>query len=70
MPLARVDLVQGKSTEYRRSIGSIVYEAMGDVLQVPKDDRFQIIAEHPADALIADENYLGIRHTQNYLLFN
>jgi len=65
MPLARIDLVQGKSAEYRRTIGTIVYEAMVDVLMVPKNDRFQIIAEHPADALIADENYLGIRRTQD-----
>jgi hypothetical protein len=48
MPLARIDLVQGKSAEYRRTIGAIVYEAMVDVLTVPKGDRFQIIAEHPA----------------------
>jgi 4-oxalocrotonate tautomerase len=45
MPLARIDLVQGKSAEYRRTIGNIVYEAMVDVLAVPKDDRFQIIAD-------------------------
>ena len=65
MPLARIDLVQGKSAEYRRAIGGVVYEAMVDVLKAPKDDRFQVIAEHPADALIADENYLGIRRTQD-----
>ena len=38
MPLARIDLVQGKSAEYRRTIGTIVYEAMVDVLTVPKND--------------------------------
>jgi 4-oxalocrotonate tautomerase len=65
MPLARIDLGKGKSAEYRRNIGDIVYEAMVDVLKAPKGDRFQVIAEHPADALIADENYLGIRRTQD-----
>jgi 4-oxalocrotonate tautomerase len=65
MPLVRIDLVQGKSAEYRRAIGGVVYEAMIDVLKAPKDDRFQVIAEYPADALIADENYLGIRRTQD-----
>jgi len=29
MPLVRIDLVQGKSAEYRRAIGGVVYEAMG-----------------------------------------
>jgi 4-oxalocrotonate tautomerase len=64
MPLVRIDLVQGKSAEYRRAIGGVVCEAMVDVLKAPKDDRFQVITEYPADALIADENYLGIRRTQ------
>jgi 4-oxalocrotonate tautomerase len=64
MPLARIDLVRGKSAEYRRTVGDIVYEAMVDELKAPKDDRFQVITEHPADAIIADENYLGIRRTQ------
>jgi len=64
MPLARIDLVQGKSAEYRREVGNIVYDAMVEVLKAPKDDRFQVITEHPADAIVADENYLGIRRTQ------
>ncbi|MGB6177183.1 MAG: tautomerase family protein [Methylocella sp.] len=65
MPLVRIDLVQGMSAEHRRAIGAVIYEAMVDVLKAPKGDRFQVIAEHPADALIADENYLGIRRTQD-----
>jgi 4-oxalocrotonate tautomerase len=65
MPLARIDLVQGKSAEYRRTLGDIVYEAMVDILKAPSGDRFQVIAEHPAYAHIADENYLGIRRTQD-----
>ena len=64
MPLARIDLVQGQSAEYRRTVGDVVYEAMVEVLKAPKDDRFQVITEHPADAIVADENYLGIRRTQ------
>ena len=65
MPLARIDLIQGKSAEYRRTLGDIVYEAMVDVLKAPRGDRFQVIAEQPAYAHIADENYLGIRRTQD-----
>ena len=65
MPLVRIDLVQGMSAEHRRAIGAVIYEAMVDVLKAPRGDRFQVIAEYPADALIADENYLGIRRTQD-----
>jgi phenylpyruvate tautomerase PptA (4-oxalocrotonate tautomerase family) len=64
MPLARIDLVQGKSAEYRRAVGDIVYEVMVEALKAPKDDRFQVVTEHPVDAIIADENYLGVRRTQ------
>jgi phenylpyruvate tautomerase PptA (4-oxalocrotonate tautomerase family) len=64
MPLARIDLVQGQSAEYRRVVGDVVYAAMVEVLKAPKDDRFQVITEHPADAIVADENYLGVRRTQ------
>ena len=65
MPIARIDLVQGKSAEYRRTVGNIVYEAMVEALKAPKDDRFQVVTEHPTDEIIADENYLDIRRTQD-----
>jgi phenylpyruvate tautomerase PptA (4-oxalocrotonate tautomerase family) len=65
MPLARIDLVAGKPAAYRRTIGDVVYEAMLATLNIPKDDRFQVISEHPAENLIADENYLGIRRTRD-----
>ena len=65
MPLVRIDLMEGKPVEYCRGIGGVVYQAMVDVLKVPKDDRFQVITEHPQRSLIADENYLGIKRTQD-----
>jgi 4-oxalocrotonate tautomerase len=33
MPLARIDLAEGKSTDYRRTIGEVVYEALIEVLK-------------------------------------
>lgn len=63
MPLARVDLVQGKSADYRKAISEIIYDAMIKTLNVPKDDRFQVITEHPAEGLVFDPNYLGIQRT-------
>ena len=63
MPLARIDLVQGKSPEYRRMIGDVAYEAVVSELKAPEGDRFQVITEHPAGDLIADPRYLGINRT-------
>jgi hypothetical protein len=28
MPLVRIDLIQGKSSDYRGAIGEVIYEAM------------------------------------------
>ena len=65
MPLARIDLAQGKSADYRRTVGEVVYDAVVAALNAPKDDRFQVITEHPADGFIVDPNYLGIRRTKD-----
>jgi 4-oxalocrotonate tautomerase len=43
MPLVRIDLMRGKSAQYRKALGEIVYDAMVDVINVPKDDKFQVI---------------------------
>ena len=68
MPLARIELAQGKSVEYRKTIGEVVYDAMAETLKVPKDDRFQIIAEHAADNFIVDPNYLGIQRSRDCVI--
>ena len=65
MPLARIDLVRGKSADYKRTIGDVVYEAIVDILKAPVNDRFQVITEHAPESHIADEGYLGIKRTQD-----
>jgi 4-oxalocrotonate tautomerase len=65
MPLVRIDLLEGKSPEHRMQVGQIVYQAMLDVLGVPKDDRFQIITEHPQAGLQFDRDYLGIHRSDD-----
>ena len=52
MPLARIDLAEGKTTDYRRTMGEVVYNARVEVLKAPKDDRFQVIAERPVQDFI------------------
>ena len=62
MPLVRIDLNTGKPAASRSEMGKLVHRAMVDVLGVPEDDRFQVIAEHPAGELIVTPSYLGIAH--------
>ncbi len=68
MPLARIDLIQGKPASYRQTVGDVVYQAMTATLNVPAHDRFQVITEHPAENLIFDPGYLGISRTQDFIL--
>ncbi len=68
MPLARIDLAAGKSADYRKTIGEVVYQAMMETLKAPKDDRFQIITEHTGDDFIVDPNYLGIQRSKDCVI--
>jgi phenylpyruvate tautomerase PptA (4-oxalocrotonate tautomerase family) len=65
MPLARIDLAEGKPADYRAAIGDVVYEALVQALNAPKDDRFQVITEHPAANFVLDPGYLGIRRSRD-----
>jgi phenylpyruvate tautomerase PptA (4-oxalocrotonate tautomerase family) len=65
MPLVRIDLQQGKTPEYVAQVGEIIYRAMLAELNVPKDDRFQIVAQHAPAGLIFDRDYLGIHRTDD-----
>ena len=65
MPLVRIDLLEGKTPEYRAQVGEIIYQAMLDVLGVPKNDRFQVITEHPEAGLPFDREYLGIHRSDD-----
>ncbi len=68
MPLVRIDLIEGKSSDYREAIGTVIYEAMVKTLNVPKNDRFQVISEHSAAELIIDPTYLGIERTGDCIM--
>ncbi len=67
MPLVRIDLRKGKPDTYRASISRIVHEALVSV-GVPKDDRFQVIAEHDSPNFVFDLNYLDIRRTEDLVI--
>lgn len=68
MPLVRIDLPRGKSAEYKRAIGDVIFAAMRATLNVPEGDRFQIFAEHSSDDLSIDPNYLDIARSSDALI--
>jgi 4-oxalocrotonate tautomerase len=67
MPLARIDLIKGKSEGYRQVIGEAVYQALRSI-GVPEDDRFQIITEHEPANFIFAKSYLGVEHTDELIM--
>jgi 4-oxalocrotonate tautomerase len=67
MPLARIDLMRGKTNEYRQAIGNAVYDALRSI-GVPEDDRFQIITEHESANFLFAKSYLGIEHTSDLVM--
>lgn len=69
MPLVRIDLIAGKTPEYRLEVGQIVYQALLEIFGVPKDDRFQVITEHPKPGLQFASDYLGIHKTDDCIFF-
>ena len=62
MPFVRIDLMRGKPAPFRKTLGEIVYDAM-TVINVPKDDKFQVITEHAPEELNVAESYLGNRYS-------
>jgi phenylpyruvate tautomerase PptA (4-oxalocrotonate tautomerase family) len=68
MPLARISVPAGKSADYRKTVGDVVYEAMLPTLKAPEGDRFQIVTEHSPNDLILDPNYLGISRTKDAII--
>ena len=68
MPFVRIDLLQGKSAQYRKTMGEIIYGAMRDVIDVPDGDKFQVITEHPADGLNIAPSYLGNDYSKDIIL--
>lgn len=63
MPLVRIDVAKGHPAGFGRAVGEIVYRAMLSEINVPADDKFQIISTHEADELIIPKSYLGIEYS-------
>ncbi|WP_419816699.1 tautomerase family protein [Glacieibacterium sp.] len=68
MPFARIDLIQGKSSEYRSAVADIVYRGIVDILKAPDGDRFVVVGEHTPDNLIYDPTFLGFSRSPDFIL--
>ncbi|QER90291.1 tautomerase family protein [Streptomyces tendae] len=68
MPLVRIDLVRGRSTEAVKAIAEAVQRSLVDVLKVPERDRFQIVTQHEPDEIVALDAGLGFQRTSGTVI--
>lgn len=68
MPLVRISLLAGKPESYLQKIGDVVHRAMVETINVPAQDRFQLITEHPKSQFIYDPSYLNIRRSDDLMM--
>ncbi|HEY2211012.1 MAG TPA: tautomerase family protein [Bradyrhizobium sp.] len=68
MPLVRIDLIEGKSAEFRKTLGKIIYRAMRGTINVPENDKFQVITEHPPEGLNVADGYLGNTYSKDIVI--
>jgi 4-oxalocrotonate tautomerase len=68
MPLVRISLREGKTETYRRALADGVHRALVEAIEIPAQDRFQVVTEHAASGLIYDPSYLGIERSDHVVL--
>jgi phenylpyruvate tautomerase PptA (4-oxalocrotonate tautomerase family) len=68
MPFARIDLIKGKTSEYRAAVADIVYEGIVGVLKAPEGDRFIVVNEHESESLIYDRTFLDMDRSSDFIL--
>ncbi|WP_433519284.1 tautomerase family protein [Nonomuraea sp. CA-143628] len=59
MPLARIDMVRGRRPDQVKAVVDAIHHALVEVLAIPVRDRFQIVTQHEADEIIAQDAGLG-----------
>jgi phenylpyruvate tautomerase PptA (4-oxalocrotonate tautomerase family) len=62
MPLLRIDVVEGRSTDQIKAVLNAAHSALVAAFQIPERDRYQVIQEHPPSRLVVEDTGLGIEH--------
>lgn len=68
MPLVRIDLLEGKTAEFKSQLGELVYESMLETIGIPEEDKFVVVNDVKAEELIFSTNYLGVDRTDGIII--
>lgn len=67
MPFVRIDLSKKHPEGFAQQVGEIVYEVMVTHINVPQDDKFQVITKHDSNELVIPKSYLGIEYSEGII---
>ena len=68
MPLVRIDVQKGRTLDELRKLADTVQDVMLDVFAAPPGDRYQIITEHAAGHIIAEDTGLGLERSDGIVI--
>jgi 4-oxalocrotonate tautomerase len=68
MPLVRIELSQSVDVDTAQTIGEAINNAMMEVINVPRGDKFQIITRHSPEGRNLTSEYLGTRYSEKMVL--
>lgn len=70
MPLLRFDVIEGRNPQELKRLLDAAHYAMVDAFQVPEADRYQIVHQHPAYEIIAEDTGLGFARTDQLVVIS
>jgi len=68
MPLARITLIKGKSSDYLSALSQSVHASLVEAYDMDDRDRFQIIEEIEPGRLIYSRDYAGGPRSENFVV--
>ncbi|QWD93243.1 tautomerase family protein [Polynucleobacter asymbioticus] len=67
MPFVRIDLSKQYPDGVAQQVGDIIFQAMREHINVPEDDKFQVITKHDTNELVIPKSYLGIEYSEGII---
>jgi phenylpyruvate tautomerase PptA (4-oxalocrotonate tautomerase family) len=68
MPLVRIDVNQGRSTEDLRRLSQGIHDAILAEYGIPERDYFHVLTEHPQGQIFAQDAGLGFERTPDVVM--
>ena len=67
MPFVRIDLSKKHPDGFAQQVSDIIFQVMREHINVPEDDKFQVITRHDTNELVIPKSYLGIEYSEGII---